>query len=356
MKLRHRIAAACTATALLSATFALTTGGPAAAASNTKFCEAMGSAIELQFVVAFVGAFADIGTSSGSSEAAPGELTGAEATAVMRLMLAPKMGSDYLAAAKVAPKVLRAPLTSLGTYLLTSEKLLKKAGVTDAQLKKLRTLNIAALSDSSTSSLDDATGMKLSEKAKKSLAKSALAWSKAGDKKLGALSEDEELDAAGDKALAECQPTDGSGKSVKDACKYFTPAVVSAAVTGADPDEAEADDTMPLVRTCSLSADAGTLSLAIMPPKKLAVSVKALEETTKVKGVGTSALISDGSGSGSAMDFSGSTSGKTIWVTSKSSAFSLSLDKTDPDTSESTDVTDAELTSMAKQIAKQLKI
>lgn len=85
--------------------------------------------------------------------------------------------------------------------------------------------------------------------------------------------------------------------------------------------------------------------------------MKSLKGATKVKGLGSAAAITDGFGSASSSNFSFSTSGKTIWVTSKSTAFTLSLKKADPnDLYKDLPITDEEITTLAKLIAKQLKI
>ncbi|MGB2756084.1 MAG: hypothetical protein WBD02_00280 [Acidimicrobiia bacterium] len=358
---RRGISAAASLAVLSAGSLTLVSAPAGAASVDPKFCEAMASANQTQMLVAFATGFIDstdaLNGSDASSSSDAGKkspLTAKQASSVARLLLAPKTGAAYVEAGKHTSGKFSKVLTEIGVYMQSAEGILKKAGLNDGAIKKLRNLDVTAVSKAS--GVDELAGKKLTDTQLLALGKSGEKWSKTGDAKFSKLQRDTALTAEADKALARCAPTDGAGKPVKDACVLFTPPVL-AALTGATTDDASSDDNAPLARTCDLSVGAGSLSLSVTTAKMQAPGMKSLKGATKVKGLGSAAAITDGFGSASSSNFSFSTSGKTIWVTSKSTAFTLSLKKADPnDLYKDLPITDEEITTLAKLIAKQLKI
>ena len=341
-------------TALLSASMVMATGAAAGAATvDPKFCEGMLEATQAQMVAALIGGFAE---GFGGEEAAEdGELTGAQVTAVIRLIVSPRAGIGYTNAAKHAPKQLKGPLAKIGKYMTSAEKVLKKGGVSNAEIKKLRSFDLTKAAITEDESLSSLTGDKLSEAQQLKLAKAAEAWQAEGQKQFESIGQDEKLNEAMDNAIGACAPTNGAGKPVSDACKLLTPAMIEV-VPDATTDDAEGEDEFPLSRSCTLSVGTGNLTVSVTTPRQMSAIMKTLEDATKFKGVGSSAVITDGFGTASFSNMSVSTEGKTIWVTSKKTAFSLSLSKVDPESYETLEVTDKEITELAKLMAKQLKI
>lgn len=361
MKLTQRVVAGMSTVALASTVTVGITAAPAAAESgpNMAFCEPMADATETFMFVGLISAFANLGGSE-STASTGDELTGEQAIAVVSLMFGPFLGKSLKAAAAGAKDAsFKKALEQMSKVQSESETVLKKAGVPEATIKSLRTFNASdasaggktATQEAKLASLED----KLTSAQKKKIATDAGKWMNSVNKMQIRQQSDSKLTKIGDAAIADCTPVNNKGERVKDACKVLPAAMVTSTISGKLAD-GESDDSVPLMRMCSVSGDGGELTLTVTTPNSVKSLIKGLPGAKGVSGIGKSAKVTDGFGSMTLSNFSGSSSGKTILVVAGKTAFSLGLDKTNPDTGDAVKVSQGELVAAAKAVAKNLKI
>ncbi len=328
----------------------------AASGPNMGFCEPFSKINNKMALIGMIAGFAnmDFGDDTSSSSVAENDITPEMGAAMLQLLFAPSLASDYKTVAKNAPGGdFKKALNELAKFYASSEGVLKKNGLSSDDIKQLRKLDLTELD--SDSSAEDLAPEDLSDEQVFALATAAKEWVAKGDETFAAYSDDEKLNATADKAMGDCDPLDNKGARVEDACKLLKKTSIAKTVDG-DIAEAESDDSQILMRNCTVDGDKGSINLSVTTPSVLNGSFQNMEGATNVSGIGKKARITQGTGTGSLMDFSFSSSGKTIWVFASKTAFTLSLDKRDANSGESVDVTDKELIAAAKTVAKALKI
>ncbi len=326
----------------------------AASAPNLGFCEPLvRAAAKITFVKNIYG-FSDLPTGEDSpSLETEDEFSALQMMGMVLLLFSPSLAIDYKEAhANLESGKLKSFMNTQAKFYSTGALLLKKNGFTTRDINGLHTIDLSKLEFETAA--DTLTPEHWSDAKVNALSAAAQKWSRTSRNISKKHAEDKSLKVSLNKALEDCDPVDNRGARVQDACKLLTSKVLEDTIE-AERADLGSDQIDLLRRRCSGIGAGGTLILVVTTQRQLSPTMESLKDATNVNNFGKTARITDGVSIASLNSFL-SERGKTLWVTAEKTAFVLSVDKIDSQTSAPIEITDEELISAGKAIAKALKI